>query len=71
MKHPQKSCRLFPPCVSVSASRPEQIVDEADTMFDEGFGPEVEKLIDPVMRNGGQVVFVTATLSKARRGEAR
>lgn len=34
-------------------------------MFDEGFGPEVEKLIDPVMRNGGQVVFVTATLSKA------
>lgn len=36
-------------------------------MFDEGFGPEVESIIDPVMKNGGQVVFVTATLSKVGR----
>ena len=43
------------------------VVDEADTLFDEGFGPEVEKLMSPILARGGQVVLVTATLSKARK----
>jgi superfamily II DNA/RNA helicase len=40
------------------------VVDEADTLFDKGFGPDVEALLAPVLAVGAQVVLVTATLTK-------
>jgi superfamily II DNA/RNA helicase len=40
------------------------VVDEADTLFDKGFGPDVEALLAPVLGCGAQVVLVTATLTR-------
>lgn len=42
------------------------VLDEADTMFDKGFGPEVKQILGPLRNRGGdlQVVLVTATLTK-------
>lgn len=49
-----------------------QILDEADTMFDQGFAPEVRKFLRPLRNrasnpgdNGFQIVLVTATITKA------
>ncbi len=41
------------------------VVDEADTLLDKGFGPEVEALLAPVLATGGQAVLVSATMTKA------
>jgi len=41
------------------------VVDEADTLFDAGFGADIEALLAPVLAVGGQAVLVTATLTKA------
>ncbi|XP_024539001.1 DEAD-box ATP-dependent RNA helicase 39 [Selaginella moellendorffii] len=47
------------------------VIDEADTMFDRGFGPELKKIIDPLrnraLRNGSdfQTILVTATITKS------
>ena len=45
------------------------VLDEADTMFDKGFGPEVRAVLGPLRSkaNPAQVVLVVATLSQARR----
>jgi superfamily II DNA/RNA helicase len=40
------------------------VVDEADTLFDAGFGPDIEALLVPILAVGGQVLLVTATLTK-------
>jgi len=44
------------------------ILDEADTMFDKGFGPEVRALLTPVRKKEQPAVciLVLATLKKAR-----
>lgn len=48
------------------------VLDEADTMFDRGFGPEIRKFLDPLKNRalkpngqGFQTVLVTATMTKA------
>lgn len=48
-----------------------QALDEADTMFDRGFGPEVRKFLGPLRNRssqpggtGFQTVLVTATITK-------
>lgn len=42
------------------------VLDEADTMFDKGFGPEVRAVLQPLRSkpNPARVVLVVATLSK-------
>lgn len=42
------------------------VLDEADTMFDRGFGPEVEKLLGPLRSKPqpAQCILVAATLTK-------
>lgn len=43
------------------------VLDEADTMFDAGFGPEVQRVLRPLRKRGDdsfQCVLVAATLSK-------
>lgn len=42
------------------------VLDEADTMFDKGFGPEVRALLKPLRSkaNPARVVLVLATLRK-------
>lgn len=43
------------------------ILDEADTMFDAGFGPEIRKIIRPLKsreKEDGQCVLVSATLTQ-------
>lgn len=44
------------------------VLDEADTMFDKGFGPEVRAVLGPLRSksNPAQAVLVLATLSKVR-----
>ena len=44
------------------------VLDEADTMFDKGFGPEVRAVLGPLRSkaNPAQVVLVVATLSQVR-----
>ena len=44
------------------------VLDEADTMFDRGFGPEVRAVLAPLRSKAhpAQVVLVVATLSQAR-----
>jgi len=44
------------------------VLDEADTMFDRGFGPEVEKLLGPLRSKPepAQCILVAATLTKVR-----
>ncbi|CAG9466810.1 unnamed protein product [Pedinophyceae sp. YPF-701] len=46
------------------------VLDEADTMFDRGFGPEVERVLGPCKSKpeAAQVVLVSATMTKAVRG---
>ena len=43
------------------------ILDEADTMFDAGFGPEVRAVLGPLRSkpNPARVVLVVATMSQA------
>ncbi|XP_031505307.1 DEAD-box ATP-dependent RNA helicase 39 [Nymphaea colorata] len=48
------------------------VLDEADTMFDRGFGPDIRKFLSPLKNRaakpndpGYQTVLVTATLTKA------
>ncbi|PIA55064.1 hypothetical protein AQUCO_00800068v1 [Aquilegia coerulea] len=48
------------------------VLDEADTMFDRGFGPDIRKFLSPLKSRslksqdqGFQTVLVTATMSKA------
>ncbi|KAI4381868.1 hypothetical protein MLD38_007895 [Melastoma candidum] len=48
------------------------VLDEADTMFDRGFGPDIRKFLGPLKNRasksdglGFQTVLVTATMSKA------
>ncbi|OIW07814.1 hypothetical protein TanjilG_32006 [Lupinus angustifolius] len=48
------------------------VLDEADTMFDRGFGPDIRKFLGPLKRResksdgpGFQTVLVTATMTKA------
>lgn len=48
-----------------------QVLDEADTMFDRGFGPDIRKFIAPLKQRasrpdslGFQTVLVTATMTK-------
>ncbi|GAU26800.1 hypothetical protein TSUD_289050 [Trifolium subterraneum] len=48
------------------------VLDEADTMFDRGFGPDIRKFLDPLKHRaskpdslGFQTVLVTATMTKA------
>lgn len=48
------------------------VLDEADTMFDRGFGPEIKKFLAPLKHRaskpdslGFQTVLVTATMTKA------
>ncbi|XP_043725002.1 DEAD-box ATP-dependent RNA helicase 39 isoform X1 [Telopea speciosissima] len=48
------------------------VLDEADTMFDHGFGPDIRKFLGPLKNRasksdgqGFQTVLVTATMSKA------
>ncbi|KAL7245813.1 hypothetical protein ACSBR2_001029 [Camellia fascicularis] len=48
------------------------VLDEADTMFDRGFGPEIRKFLGPLKNrasksddNGFQTVLVSATMTKA------
>ncbi|CAI8593811.1 unnamed protein product [Vicia faba] len=48
------------------------VLDEADTMFDQGFGPDIRKFIAPLKQRaskpdslGFQTVLVTATMTKA------
>lgn len=47
-----------------------QVLDEADTMFDRGFGPEIRKFLAPLNQRalktndqGFQTVLVTATMT--------
>ena len=42
------------------------VLDEADTMFDRGFGPEVEKVLGPLRSKPepAQCILVAATLTK-------
>lgn len=46
------------------------VIDETDTMFDRGFGPNFHKFLDPLTKrtpNGGlglQILLVTATLTQ-------
>ena len=46
------------------------VLDEADTMFDRGFGPEVEKLLGPLRSKPqpAQCILVAATLTKVSHG---
>ncbi len=44
------------------------VLDEADTMFDAGFTPEVQRVLRPLRKRGDdsfQCILVAATLSKA------
>ena len=43
------------------------VLDEADTMFDKGFGPEVRAVLGPLRSKAqpAKAVLVVATLSKA------
>ncbi|KAK7277371.1 hypothetical protein RIF29_18522 [Crotalaria pallida] len=48
------------------------VLDEADTMFDRGFGPDIRKFLGPLKRRasksdgpGFQTILVTATMTKA------
>jgi len=48
-----------------------QVLDEADTMFDRGFGPDIRKFIGPLKNRaskpdglGFQTILVTATMTK-------
>lgn len=48
-----------------------QVLDEADTMFDRGFGPDIRKFLGPLKRRaskpdglGFQTILVTATMTK-------
>jgi len=48
-----------------------QVLDEADTMFDQGFGPDIRKFLAPLKNRaskpgdqGFQTVLVTATMTK-------
>ncbi|KAJ1385967.1 RNA helicase, DEAD-box type, Q motif [Sesbania bispinosa] len=48
------------------------VLDEADTMFDRGFGPDIHKFLGPLKRRtsksdglGFQTILVTATMTKA------
>ena len=48
-----------------------QVLDEADTMFDRGFGPEIKKFLAPLRNrslkaenSGFQTVLVTATITQ-------
>lgn len=48
-----------------------QVLDEADTMFDRGFGPDIRKFLGPLKHRaskadglGFQTVLVTATMTK-------
>lgn len=48
-----------------------QVLDEADTMFDRGFGPDIKKFLAPLKHRaskpdslGFQTVLVTATMTK-------
>ena len=47
------------------------VLDEADTMFDKGFGPEVRAVLGPLRSkaNPAQVVLVVATLSQVRSAQ--
>lgn len=47
-----------------------QVLDEADTMFDRGFGPDIRKFLAPLKQRalkandqGFQTVLVTATMT--------
>ena len=49
----------------------QQVLDEADTMFDRGFGPDIRKFLAPLKNRasksddqGFQTVLVTATMTK-------
>lgn len=44
------------------------VLDEADTMFDRGFGPDVEKVLGPLRSKPepAQCILVAATLTKVR-----
>lgn len=51
-----------------------QVLDEADTMFDQGFGPDIRKFLAPLKNRaakpgdqGFQTVLVTATMTKVSR----
>lgn len=48
-----------------------QVLDEADTMFDHGFGPDIRKFLGPLKNRasksadkGFQTVLVSATMTK-------
>jgi len=49
------------------------VLDEADTMFDRGFGPEVRAVLGPLRSKAApaRVVLVCATMTPVRRPAAR
>ena len=51
---------------------PQVVLDEADTMFDRGFGPEVRAVLGPLKSKASpaRVVLVCATLTPVRTLEA-
>lgn len=40
------------------------VIDEADTLFDAGFGPDIQAVMQPILKVGGHVVLVTATMTR-------
>lgn len=61
------SCKQYLPKVVYAL----QVLDEADTMFDRGFGPDIRKFLGPLNRRaskpdsaGFQTILVTATMTK-------
>ncbi len=52
---------------------PQVVLDEADTMFDRGFGPEVRAVLGPLRSKAApaRVVLVCATMTPVRRPAAR
>lgn len=47
------------------------VVDEADTMFDQGFGPELMKLIAPLKARRGGAALATVLVSATINGPLR
>lgn len=48
-----------------------QVIDEADTMFAQGWGEEVQRILEPLSSKPipAQIVLVSATMTKVRRSD--
>jgi len=57
---------------TLNLALPQVVLDEADTMFDRGFGPEVRAVLGPLKSKASpaRVVLVCATLTPVRALEA-